>query len=162
MLSKAALSTFFFWVFGMTWPGNEPSLLDHWWTLYSLDLWPSTNYIYIYIYIYIYVEYWPPTRLGCQNRKCTFINNRCIRSRNIKILKPWPWMGWMSAKLWRSQEEEWASNYYITRVKTGSQSVWRSDYLVRRCWNENMSQRGWTPRPPVEQPRRTGKKHKWP
>ena len=30
--------------------------------------------------------------------------------------------------------------------------------LERRCWNENMSQRGWAPRPPVEQPRRTGKK----
>ena len=26
------------------------------------------------------------------------------------------------------------------------------DQLVRRCWNENMSQRGWAPRPPVEQP----------
>ena len=29
----------------------------------------------------------------------------------------------MRVKLWRSQEEEWASNYYITRVKTGSHSV---------------------------------------
>ena len=81
----------------------------------------------------------------------------------------------MSAKLWRSQEEEWTSN--ITRVKTGSKSVWRSDeletrcgresqhpaewalrppieqlLLERRCWKENMSQRGWVPRPPVEQP----------
>ena len=26
--------------------------------------------------------------------------------------------------------------------------------LVRRCWDENMSQRGWDPRPPVEQSRR--------
>ena len=42
----------------------------------------------------------------------------------------------MSAKLWRSQGEEWVPNYHITRVKTGSQSVWRSDELERRCWIE--------------------------
>ena len=33
--------------------------------------------------------------------------------------------------------------------------VWRSDQLVRRCWNENISQGGQAPRPLVEQPRRT-------
>ena len=33
------------------------------------------------------------------------------------------------------------------------------DQLVRRCWNENMSQRGWAPRPSVEQPRRTRTTH---
>ena len=42
--------------------------------------------------------------------------------------------------------------------KSGS---WGSDELERRCWNENMFQRGWAPRPPVEQPRRTGKKHSY-
>ena len=26
------------------------------------------------------------------------------------------------------------------------------DQLVRRCWDENMSQKGWAPRPPVEHP----------
>ena len=51
------------------------------------------------------VVYWPTTRLGCQNRKCTSVNNRCIQSRNIRILWPWPWTGWMSAKLWHPQEE---------------------------------------------------------
>ena len=30
------------------------------------------------------VVYGPPTRLNCQNRKCTSVNNRCIRSRNIR------------------------------------------------------------------------------
>ena len=35
----------------------------------------------------------------------------------------------------------------------GDQMSWREDAGMR-----NMSQRGWTPRPPVEQPRRTGKK----
>ena len=34
------------------------------------------------------------------------------------------------------------------------QISWREDSGMR-----NMSQRGWAPRPPVEQPRRTGKKH---
>ena len=58
----------------------------------------------------------------------------------------------MSVKLWRSTEEEWVADYYITRVKTGSQSVgdhmsWREDAGLR-----NMSQRGWAPMPPVEQP----------
>ena len=32
------------------------------------------------------VVYWPTTRPGCQNRKCTYVNNRCIRSRNIRII----------------------------------------------------------------------------
>ena len=102
------------------------------------------------IYIYIYVAYWPPTRPSCQNRKCTCVNNRCTRSRNIRILSPWPWTGLMSAKLWRSQEEEWTSNYHITRVKTGSQSVggqmsWRSGQLVIRCGRENQHPAEWPP-----------------
>ena len=106
------------------------------------------------------VVYWPPTRPGCQYRKCTCVNNRCIWSRNTRILYPWPWTGWMSEKLLRSQEEEWTSNYYITWVKTGSQSVgdhmsWRSDAVEKTS-----TQRGWAPKPPVEQPRRTGKKRR--
>ena len=28
--------------------------------------------------------------------------------------------------------------------------VWGPDQLERRCWNENKSQRGWAPGPPVE------------
>ena len=70
---------------------------------------------------------------------------------------------------------EWAIELLYNSVQTGSQlvrdqmswrqdvvekattqqnprQVWRPDQLVRRCWNENMSQRGWAPRPPVEQP----------
>ena len=38
---------------------------------------------------------------------------------------------------------------------------WRSDQWVRRFWNENMSQRGWAPWSPVEQPRRTRKTQCW-
>ena len=53
------------------------------------------------------------------------------------------------------QRFEWGMELLYNSVKTGSQLVWRSDQLVRRFWNENMSQRGWAPRPPLEQPRRT-------
>ncbi len=53
--------------------------------------------------------------------------------------------------LWK--EIDWVSNYYITRC-TGSSISWWEDAGLR-----NMSQRGWAPRSPVEQPRRTGKKH---
>ena len=56
-------------------------------------------------------------------------------------------MGWMSAKLWRSQEEEWRSNWYITRVKTESQAVWRSDQLEIRCGRENQHPAEWAPGP---------------
>ena len=42
------------------------------------------------------VVHWPTTQPGCQNKKCTCVNNRCIRSRNIRIY-PWPWTDWMSA-----------------------------------------------------------------
>ena len=33
-----------------------------------------------------HVVYWPLTWQGCQNRKCTCVNNRCIWLRNIRIL----------------------------------------------------------------------------
>ena len=54
---------------------------------------------------------------------------------------------------------EWAIELLYSSVKTGSQWVWRPDQMVRRCWNENMSQRGWAPRPQVEQPRRMRTTH---
>ena len=75
---------------------------------------------------------------------------------------------------------EWAIELLYYWVKTGSQLVgdqmswwqdvvekattqqnrpgerpiefWRPDQLVRRCWNENMSQRGWAPRHRLSSP----------
>ena len=44
------------------------------------------------------VVYWPPTRASSQNRKCTCVNNRCIRSRNIRIL-PWLSRGWIECEI---------------------------------------------------------------
>ena len=82
------------------------------------------------------VAYWPPTRLSCQKKKCTYVNNRYIRS-NISgatlIVEVLNWV--RTVTLARSR---WTTNYYITPA-TGS-----PDRLERRCWNE--------------QPRRTGKK----
>ena len=34
-----------------------------------------------HLVIQIIVAYWPPTRPSCQNKKCTCVNNRCIRSK---------------------------------------------------------------------------------
>ena len=44
-------------------------------------------------------------------------------------------------------------------IEFGDHTSWRSDELETRCWNENMSQRGWAPRPLVEQSRRTRTTH---
>ena len=97
-----------------------------------------------------------------------------------KIIKGW---STVISAWWRSnmpfQRLSGRLNYYITRwrqevseleTRCGREShhpaegalgtpseFW--DQLVRRCWNENMSQRGWAPRPPFEQPRRTRTTH---
>ena len=94
------------------------------------------------------------------------------------------WVNWLRFVM--PTRRRWESNNYITRC-TGSSISWRSDQLEIRCgrenqhpaegalrtpdwavevqisWREdagmrNMSQRGWAPRPAVEQPRITGKK----
>ena len=129
------------------------------------------------------VAYWPPTRPSCQNRKCTGINNRCIRPRNSGYNLDRGRVEWVQ---FVTPTRRWVSNNYITRVKTGShllefsqleircgrenqhpaegairtpdwsvgdQTSWREDAGMR-----NMSHRGWASRPPVEQLRRTGKK----
>ena len=33
------------------------------------------------VYHSIFVAYWPPNRPNCQKKKCTCVNNRCIRSK---------------------------------------------------------------------------------
>ena len=77
------------------------------------------------------VAYWSLTRLSCQNRKCTSVNNRCIL---LKISgdqgRPWLSRGWIECKIVTLAGSRWASNCYITPA-TGS-----SGQLERRCWNE--------------------------
>ena len=109
---------------------------------------PATIY-WLQVY-FVIRQYWPTTRPGCQNRKCTYVNNRCIRSRNIRIIT-------LTVQLWRPQEEGGVELLYNS-VKTGSQLVWGPDPLETRCDRESQHPAEWAPRPPVEQPRRTGKK----
>ena len=108
-------------------------------------------------------------------------NNRCIRSKISDQGQPWLSRGWIECEIVTLAGSRWALNYYIT-LATGS-----LDQLEIRCCRENqhpaegdlrtpdwavrvqmswredagmrtMYQRGWAPRPLVEQPRRTGKK----
>ena len=127
-----------------------------------------------------YVVYWPTTPPGCQNRKCTYVNNRCIRLRNIRIILYIGWVEWV--QLWCPQDERGVKLLYNS-VKTGSQlfwrpnqletrcsresqhsaegalgtpdwAVWRPDPLVTRCGRESQHSAEWAPRPPVEQTRK--------
>ena len=85
------------------------------------------------------VAYWPPTRPSCQDKKCTCVNNWYIRSKISD--QGWPWLSrdWIKCELWRS--------HYITPRQE-----------VQISSREPCPSRGWAPRPPFEQPRRTGNK----
>ena len=66
-------------------------------------------------------------------------------------------MGWMSAICDAHKKKVVVELLYNSVHRkfrpVGDQISWREDAGMR-----NMSQRGWAPRPPIEQPRRTGKK----
>ena len=100
-------------------------------------------YIYIYIYICIYQSVnifigciLTNPRPGCQNSKCTCVNNWCIRSRNIRII---------TLTVDRLNECEivtptrrrWTLNYYITQLQL--EIRWGSDELEIRCGRENQN-----------------------
>ena len=74
------------------------------------------------------VAYWP--RPSCQKKKCTCVNNRCIRSKISNQGRPWLSRIWIECEIVTLAGSRWATSYYITLV-TGS-----SDQLERRCWNE--------------------------
>ena len=59
------------------------------------------------------VVYWPTTRPGCQNRKCTYVNNRCIRSRNIRIITLT--VDVLNESNCDAQKKKGTLDYYITR-----------------------------------------------
>ena len=59
-----------------------------------------------------YVVYWPMTRPGCQNRKCTHVNNRWIRSRNIRIITLT--VDGLNECNCDAHKKKGALNYYIT------------------------------------------------
>ena len=56
--------------------------------------------IFLYIGIVVCVAYWPLTRPSCQKKKCTYVNNRCIRSK-ISGDQGWPWLsrGWIECEI---------------------------------------------------------------
>ena len=112
------------------------------------------------------VVYWPPTWPGCQNRKCTRVNNR---SRISEYNLDHGWIEWV--RFMMPTRRRWASNYYITQY-TGSSISWRQDVVEKAStqqigpsgprlsscsWREdaglrNMSQRGWAPGPRLSSP----------
>ena len=78
------------------------------------------------------VAYWHPTQPSCQKKKCTCVNNRCIRSKISRDQgRHWLSRGWIKWEIVTPTGSRWAGNYYITPA-TGS-----SDQLERRCWKEN-------------------------
>ena len=90
------------------------------------------------------VTYWP--RPSCQNRKCTGVNSRCIRSREYQditlTVDGFEWVRFVTPT-----RRRWMSKYYITQC-TGSSISWRSDQLERRCWNEEHVQERLGPQAP--------------
>ena len=110
---------------------------------------------------YSNVVYWPTTRPGCQNRKCTCVNNRCTRSRNIRII---------TLTVDRLNECEIVTptrrrctlNYYITQC-TGNSISWGSDEWVIWCGWENQHPERLGPQAPGWAAQENGKETRlWP
>ena len=82
------------------------------------------------IVFFISVVYWPPTQTTCQNKKCTCVNNRCIRSKISRY------------NLDRGRVEL-SANCDAHKKKVSVEQLHNpgetggSDQLERRCWNEN-------------------------
>ena len=90
---------------------------------------------------------------GQSDEKCTCVNHRCIRSKisgDQGITLTVDELNW--EQMWRSQEVGGRQIIILTR-RQEVQISWRKDVGIR-----TMSQQRLGPRPPVEQPRRTGKK----
>ena len=93
-------------------------------------------------------------RPSCQKKKCTCVNNWCIRSKisgdqgMTLTVKELIWV-----RIETLARSRWTSNCYITSATR--EFCWVGEKMLE--W-EPCPSRGWAPRPPVEQPRRTGKK----
>ena len=95
------------------------------------------------------VEYWPPIRQSCQKKKCTCVNNRCIRSKiSGDQGRPWLSRGWIECEIVTLAGSRWMSNYYITPVeqprRTGkkgcdSQKSWGGQYVAVFVWSPTPS-----------------------
>ena len=70
------------------------------------------------------IVYWPTTQPGCQNRKCTYVNSRCIQSRNNQDIIALTMDRLNEYKIVTPTRRRWALNYYITQC-TGNSISWR-------------------------------------
>ena len=95
------------------------------------------------------VTYWP--RPSCQKKKCTCVNNRCIQSNK-------------SGGDLDCRGVELSANCDAHRKLVDVKLLYNPSNRKFRSVGEKIlewepcSSRGWAPRPPVEQPRKTGKK----
>ena len=94
------------------------------------------------------VVYWPQTWPGCQNKKCTYVNKRCIWSRNIRIITLTE-DGLNECNC--EAHKKVGIKLLYNLVKTGSQLVWRPDQLETRCGRESQHPAEGALRPPINQ-----------
>ena len=82
-----------------------------------LNILADFNTVVVCIVTILPIVYWPTTRPGCQNRKCTYVNNRCIRSRNNKDIIALTVDRLNECKIVTPTRRMWTLNYYITRCR---------------------------------------------
>ena len=110
---------------------KSPGLFTGFWLISIMQLFRCSPLV-LHFSVLQFVAYWPPTQPSCQKKKCTCVNNRCIRSKiSGDQGRPWLSRGWIKCEIVTLAGSRWVSNYYITPA-TGS-----SDQLERRCCNEN-------------------------
>ena len=106
------------------------------------------------------VVYWPTTRPGCQNRKCTYVNNRCIRSRNIRIITLT--MDGLSECNCDAHRKK-VDIELLYNSLTGNQLIWRPDQLGTRCGKESQHPERLGPQAPGWAAQENGKETRlWP
>ena len=95
-----------------------------------------------------FVVYWPTTQPGCQNKKCTYVNNKCLRSRNIRIITlTVEGLNECDCDVHKKVGVELLYN----SVKTGSQLAWIPDLLVTECGRESQHLAERALKPSIEQ-----------
>ena len=80
------------------------------------------------------VAYWPLPRPSCQKKKCTCVNNRCIRSKISGATLTVKGLNWV--RIVTLAGSRWTSNYYIWRQKV--QVSWREDTGMRTMFQQRL------------------------
>ena len=74
--------------------------------LWHINIWGLFNAkscLYIHLYNMVCVSYWP--RPSCQKKKCTCVNNRCIRSKISGDNLDCPWCSRYRRRKWTRRHE---------------------------------------------------------